>query len=170
MSITSYIQSQKESFRRYKTAKARADISKENVRLNEERQHLEAVRQRQIENERLRAGNVQLQKSMPPPQPSGIQRFGQGLAKVMNKTKSDIKDAKSQGYMKGIDFGGSKPSAGRAGSKLARINQGSTGLAFGGNTGGNNPFSSGQRNLEYGRPEPVVRQASRPKTKTVFRY
>ena len=173
MSISSYIREKKAGFQQYKHSQS---IQRENaLKKDLEDRRLKAQQLHEATSERVRVENEtrKLEEyNKKNAAPSGIQRFGQGLAKVMNKTKADVKDMKQQGYLKGIDFGGSKPSnAQRAGNTLSRINQGSTGLAFGGSSqGNNNPFSSGQRNLEYGRPAPVVRQPARPKTKTIIRY
>jgi hypothetical protein len=172
MGIREFIAKQKDAHQRQRLYSVRSQTSEarlKNYELEQLRQKEQKLTQAHAETQRLERDIATTQQARGP---SGIQRFGQGLAKVMNKTKADVKDAKSKGYMKGIDFGGSKPSnARRAGNTLSRINQGSTGLAFGGSSQGNsNPFSSGQRNLEYGRPAPVVRQTARPKTKTIIRY
>lgn len=173
MSISSFIREKKQGFRNYQhsqTLQREAALKQEAIERRQKAGELAQAQAARVRAERD-ARNIEAftKKNTAP---SGIQRFGQGLAKVMNKTKADVKDAKSKGYMRGIDFGGSKPSnARRAGNTLSRINQGSTGLAFGGSSqGNNNPFSSGQRDLEYGRPAPVVRQPARPKTKTIIRY
>ena len=175
MSISSYIQEKKAGFKNYqhsRTLQREAALKQEAI---DRRQKAAELAKAQGERVRAEADTRKIEAfTQKHTQPSGIQRFGKGLAAVMNKTKEEVKSAKSQGYMKGIDFGGTaRPSAPRkAGGTLSRINQGSQGLAFGGAAPGgtNNPFSSGQRNLEYGRPAPVVKQAPRPKTKTVFRY
>lgn len=164
MSVMNYIRRAKEDFKDHQNRVSIERVNSESNRLlNEKARQMElekatrpkAALEREVRN--LREFN----KQQTPP--STIQKFGSGLARVMNEQKAR---GSSSTF-------GNQPRGGtgkRVGGKLSRINEGSRGIAFGGGNSGDNPFSSGRRDLEFGRPAPAIRERPKPKSKTILRY
>lgn len=152
VSISSFIRQKKESFQSFKHNQQlrREQALKEEALARRQK----AAELAKAQAERVRA-EADLQKiegfTQRHTQPSKLQRFGQGLARVMNEQKA--RSAKSGGG----PFGQASPGRARkAGGALAKINEGSRGLPFGGNNTNESAFSQAARPLDYGRPAPVV--------------
>jgi len=127
-----YIKQKKQQFRQQRTQKAISETSekaKELKKLREQRLALEG--QANIRRlEQSERSKIQAAKG-----PSNIERFGVGLAKVINQGKTaGTKFKKSQNERKR----GQSVSSGLA--RFGSINQGSRGVAFGGNS---SPFDIG---------------------------
>lgn len=109
----------------------------ERARLEQQNETLRLEERRKAELDRLRADQHKLKEQVGP---SKMQKFGQGIAKVMNKGKqgmgkvqNGLASAKSKGFMQGVKVG-------------APASTGSKGLD---NTPVGSPFG-GQRNIEVG--------------------
>jgi hypothetical protein len=171
MNIRDLIDEKKRKFRELQSSNKQKTIVRETNRVREDNLRRSEVVGRQNELNEAKQINQDLRQAQGP---SNLQKFGQGLAKVMNKTSIG---------------GGNKANpkiAKKTGSRLGQINQGSTGLQMGGASQGspfggqrnievgggsnNSPFSGGSRGLEFGRQAPARPQPPRPKMKTVFRY
>lgn len=159
-----YIRGAKENFkdRQNRVSIGRIELETEKLRAERRRQAEIAIAAREKATLEKDVRNIKQFSEKHTP-PSTIQKFGSGLARVMNEQKARGSSS---------TFGSnSRPSAAKkVGGKLSRINEGSRGIAFGGGNNENNPFSSGRRDLEYGKPAPVVTQQPKPKSKIILRY
>ena len=134
MSIMQLIQKKKEQFRNASIEIRKQQAIKETEKLRAERLRqgelakVEAQRlQARQDVDRITAFNEKARG------PSKLKKFGQGVAKVMNKGKTGMSEAKQARYMKGIQFG-------------APASTGSKGLDT---VGRGSPFG-GQRNIDVG--------------------
>jgi len=148
MNVFAMIQQKKEQFRDASIEKRKQQAIKESNEIIREKRRqaelakIEGVRvTEQRDLERIKAFNERARG------PSKVKKFGQGLAKVMNKGKEGMSSAKSQGYFKGINVPGSSGSSG--------LNNAPTGSPF----GGQRPLDVGGKGLFN------TTQAEKPKEK-----
>jgi hypothetical protein len=174
MGILSMIQQKKEHFHN-----ATVERRKNALMNRTEKIHADNLRQSELLEARQKMNDAkqinQDLRGSSPVQPSGLQKFGRGLADVMNKQKAK-KDGKSIAQK---SAGKGKMSKGQKSRMLGAMqNGGSQGSIFGGQrnidvgSGAGSPFNQPGRDLFGTRPQAVAPKQTqmRPKTKTIIRY
>ena len=149
INVRNMINKQKDKFHEYK----RTQVVKDTAKLERERKQqgemakVNAKRQSARQDvEKLQNYNKQVEG------PSKFERFGVGLTKVVNAAKEAKKAVPKKKISKGSP------------SRLRSINQGSGGLAFGGNSGSNSAFSFGptpQKKKEIKKQTPIIIKINR---------
>lgn len=140
MGLMSLISREKEKFRgQQRLARMGIEEYGKKNEAQREAEKLQALRAETIKAEgiaKLRHEEAQLKERLSKAKsPSNVQKFGQGLAKVVNKAKSDVSSAKKAGYFKGLGIGAPRSTVGSGIQQETRN-------VFGGNpiqTGGNKP-------------------------------
>ena len=114
MGVMSYIQAKKQAFKNQMTASQVERINKETERLKMEQKRQGEIARANAERAKVSrdVDNIEKFNRKYPTPPSNVQRFGRGLAKVINKGQNDIAELKKQGGLKGIDFGGTSQKSG----------------------------------------------------------
>ena len=140
VNVRRFIQQKKEQFYASRDKRAQVDMTER----REELKRLQAERVKLEERANLQTSrNRELSriKDAKSKAPTGMMRFGQGVARVINKGRDQAKSVQAKGN--GIDFGGGKSTFG----------------GFGGNSRSNSTFGGNSSGGPFGesKPKPVVK-------------
>jgi len=170
MSIIRFIQQQKDKVLNYRSAKISDRLRREaeNLRAEKIRQAEIAKASAMVQKQRrdvdaIRGYNERVAAARPK---NALMKLGEGLAGAMNRNESVT--VKNYTGKKGKKQ--NKKGAMQGAARLAQNNQGSRGLDFGSQQGGNSMFSTPARNLDVGESQgsPFNQGVRVEKRKNVF--